>query len=108
GGGQAVVHGRGAEATRGRGPSARVQRCRRDEEVRARPGQAGAVDRVTCLGSLLDTNGNNSMIEVKVPDIGDFQDVPVIEVLVKAGDTVAVDDSLVTLESDKATMDVPS
>ena len=46
--------------------------------------------------------------EVRVPDIGDFTDVPVIEVLVKAGDTVKVDDSLVTLESDKATMDVPS
>ncbi len=49
-----------------------------------------------------------STIEVKVPDIGDFTDVPVIEVLVKAGDTVAAEDSLVTLESDKATMDVPS
>ena len=49
-----------------------------------------------------------STIEVKVPDIGDFEDVPVIEVLVKAGDTVKAEDSLVTLESDKATMDVPS
>ncbi|MCC7346073.1 MAG: dihydrolipoyl dehydrogenase, partial [Variibacter sp.] len=47
-------------------------------------------------------------IEVKVPDIGDFKDVPVIEVLVKPGDTVAKEASLVTLESDKATMDVPS
>jgi pyruvate dehydrogenase E2 component (dihydrolipoamide acetyltransferase) len=47
-------------------------------------------------------------VEVKVPDIGDFKDVPVIEVLVKAGDTVKAEDSLVTLESDKATMDVPS
>src|SRR5437588_8310274 len=47
-------------------------------------------------------------VEVKVPDIGDFTDVPVIEVLVKPGDTVAAEDSLVTLESDKATMDVPS
>ena len=49
-----------------------------------------------------------STIEVKVPDIGDFTDVPVIEVLVKPGDTVKAEDSLVTLESDKATMDVPS
>ena len=49
-----------------------------------------------------------STIEVKVPDIGDFTDVPVIDVLVKTGDRVAIDDSLVTLESDKATMDVPS
>ncbi len=48
------------------------------------------------------------MIEVKVPDIGDFKDIPVIEVLVKPGDTVNVEDPLVTLESDKATMDVPA
>ena len=49
-----------------------------------------------------------STIEVKVPDIGDFTDIPVIEVFVKPGDTVKAEDSLVTLESDKATMDVPS
>jgi dihydrolipoamide dehydrogenase len=47
-------------------------------------------------------------IEVKVPDIGDFKDVPVIEILVKPGDAVRKEDSLVTLESDKATMEVPS
>ena len=47
-------------------------------------------------------------IDVRVPDIGDFKDVPVIEVLVKAGDTVKAEDPLITLESDKATMDVPS
>ncbi len=47
-------------------------------------------------------------IEVKVPDIGEFTDVPVIEILVKPGDTVKPEDSLVTLESDKATMDVPA
>src|SRR5437016_4156474 len=49
-----------------------------------------------------------STIEVKVPDIGDFKDVPVIEVFVKPGDAVKAEDSLVTLESDKATMDVPA
>jgi len=49
-----------------------------------------------------------TLLEVKVPDIGDFKDVPVIEVLVKPGDTVKPETSLVTLESDKATMDVPS
>src|ERR1043165_6944947 len=47
-------------------------------------------------------------IEVKVPDIGNYTDVPVIEILVKVGDTVAKDQGLVTLESDKATMEVPS
>src|ERR1700675_4524686 len=49
-----------------------------------------------------------STIEVKVPDIGDFKDVPVIEVFVKPGDAVKAEDPLVTLESDKATMDVPA
>ncbi|MDP2794460.1 MAG: dihydrolipoyllysine-residue acetyltransferase [Sulfurisoma sp.] len=47
-------------------------------------------------------------MEVKVPDIGDFKDVPVIEVHVKPGDVIKAEDTLITLESDKATMDVPS
>ncbi|MGY2050853.1 dihydrolipoyl dehydrogenase [Methylobacterium sp. JK268] len=46
--------------------------------------------------------------EVRLPDIGDFKNVPVIEVVVKPGDTIGVDDTLIVLESDKATMDVPS
>ena len=50
----------------------------------------------------------SQIIEVKVPDIGDFPEVPVIELFVKVGDSIAVDDAIVTLESDKATMDVPS
>ena len=50
----------------------------------------------------------SQMIELRVPNIGDFKDVPVIEILVAVGDTIAVDAALVTLESDKATMDVPS
>jgi pyruvate dehydrogenase E2 component (dihydrolipoamide acetyltransferase) len=49
-----------------------------------------------------------TLSEVKVPDIGDFEDVPVIELLVSVGDTVAEEDPLVVLESDKATMEVPS
>ena len=49
-----------------------------------------------------------SLIEVRVPDIGDFSDVAVIELLVKAGDTIAVDQSLMTVESDKASMEIPS
>jgi len=47
-------------------------------------------------------------IQIKVPDIGDFKDVPVIEIFVKAGDVVKAEDPLVSLESDKATMDVPA
>ena len=48
------------------------------------------------------------MIEIKVPDIGNFDSVDVIEVLVKAGDSIAKEDSLITVESDKASMDIPS
>src|SRR5210317_2060595 len=47
-------------------------------------------------------------IKISVPDIGDFIDVPVVEVLVKAGDQVEADQSLITLESDKAVMEIPA
>ena len=53
-------------------------------------------------------NAVSSLVEVRVPDMGNFKDVAVIDVLVKPGDAVAIDSPLVTLESDKATMDVPS
>ncbi|MBC3830825.1 dihydrolipoyl dehydrogenase [Undibacterium amnicola] len=49
-----------------------------------------------------------STIEVKVPDIGDFKEVEIIEVMVKVGDTIKVDQSLITVESDKASMEIPS
>ena len=54
------------------------------------------------------TSGAYETIDVRVPDIGDFKEVPVIDVHVKSGDTVKPEDPLITLESDKATMDVPS
>ena len=47
-------------------------------------------------------------IELKVPDIGDFKDVEIIEVLVKAGDEIVVEQSLITVESDKASMEIPA
>jgi len=50
----------------------------------------------------------SQLVEVRVPDIGDFKDVPIIEILVKPGDTVAVEAPLITLESEKAALDVPS
>jgi pyruvate dehydrogenase E2 component (dihydrolipoamide acetyltransferase) len=53
-------------------------------------------------------NAAASLVEVRVPDLGNFKDVAVIEVMVKPGDTIAVDTPLVTLESDKAAMEVPS
>src|SRR6266567_1899597 len=49
-----------------------------------------------------------ALIEVKVPDIGDFKDVAIIELLVKPGDTVKAEQSLITVESDKASMEIPS
>ncbi|MDN2677547.1 dihydrolipoyllysine-residue acetyltransferase [Janthinobacterium sp. SUN033] len=49
-----------------------------------------------------------SIVEVKVPDIGDFKEVEIIELMVKPGDTVKVDQSLITVESDKASMEIPS
>ncbi|MGI9318635.1 MAG: biotin/lipoyl-containing protein, partial [bacterium] len=48
------------------------------------------------------------LIEIKIPDIGDFESVPIIEIFVSAGDTVTKEDPLIALESDKATMEVPS
>src|SRR5215510_7444759 len=49
-----------------------------------------------------------ALVDIKIPDIGEFTDVEVIEVMVKPGDPVRVDDSLITIESDKASMEVPS
>ncbi|MBP0624433.1 dihydrolipoyllysine-residue acetyltransferase [Cupriavidus consociatus] len=53
-------------------------------------------------------NAPAGLAEIRIPDIGDFKDVPVIEIFVKVGDTVKAEDPLVSLESDKATMDVPA
>ncbi len=50
----------------------------------------------------------NQLIEVRVPDLGDYHDVEIIDVAVRPGDAVAVDATLITLETEKATMDVPS
>ena len=49
-----------------------------------------------------------NVVEVKVPDIGDFKDVEVVEILVKPGDTVAKEQSLISLETDKASMEIPA
>src|SRR6266516_5507208 len=53
-------------------------------------------------------SGVYEVIEVRVPDIGDFKDVPIIEIAVKSGDKIEPEDPLITLESDKASMEVPS
>src|SRR5690606_27793575 len=72
----------------------------------ARAGTAGAA--LSCRFWKTDPNTMADAIEILVPDIGDYDDVPVIEILVTAGERVAKDQGLVTLESDKATMEVPA
>jgi biotin carboxyl carrier protein len=79
-------------------------RSRGDQEVRYRRGQGQPAVRI-------NNNHNErrrfmALVEVKVPDIGDFKEVEVIEVMVKPGDTIAVDQSLLTVESDKASMEI--
>ena len=71
----------------------------------AAPAAAAAVETPAPAASAQSTGGS---VNVEVPDIGDNSDVDVIDVTVKVGDTVAIDDTLITLETDKATMDVPS
>ena len=63
---------------------------------------------VSVIPSSTATNSVVSRIDVKVPDIGDFKDVSVIEILVKVGDTIKAEQSLMTVESDKAAMEIPS
>ncbi len=71
------------------------------------PAKAGAAP-VPATTAPAAPAASGGLVDVKVPDIGDYKDIPVIEVLVSVGDTVKVEQSLVTLESDKATMEVPS
>ncbi|PPQ28915.1 dihydrolipoyllysine-residue acetyltransferase [Rhodoblastus sphagnicola] len=76
-----------------------------------RSGKARSDARVSVLNPAPQDSGKSksmSKIEVKVPDIGDFKGIPVIEVLVKPGDVIKAEDPLIVLESDKATMEVPA
>jgi pyruvate dehydrogenase E2 component (dihydrolipoamide acetyltransferase) len=74
----------------------------------AAPAAQGAAPTPAAAAPAAAPAAGGGVIEVKVPDIGDFSDVPVIDLFVKAGDRIQVDDAIATLESDKATMDVPS
>src|SRR5574338_611886 len=72
------------------------------------PAAAPATAPATAPAPAAPATAAGSVVEVRVPDIGDFDQVPVIELFVKPGDSIQVDDAVATLESDKATMDVPS
>lgn len=76
--------------------------------VAAAPAPAPASEPAPAAPQAAAPSSSGGVVDVKVPDIGDFAEVPVIEIFVKPGDSVKVDDALLTLESDKATMDVPS
>src|SRR5947209_8454733 len=76
--------------------------------ARSQPGSSGIFASSSKTLAVFSFRKVMADIEVQIPDIGDFADVPVIEVHVAPGDTVAAEDPLITLESDKATMDVPS
>jgi pyruvate dehydrogenase E2 component (dihydrolipoamide acetyltransferase) len=76
------------------------------EKTKTAPGKAAAAP--TPKSAAAPAPAKLATIDITIPDIGDFKDVPVIEVLVKAGDTVEAEQPIVTLESDKASMDVPS
>ena len=88
------------------------ERRQRDPAARHRRGRGGGARRSAPKTAVsappAPTSAPAGIAEVRVPDIGDFKDVPVIEIMVKPGDTVKAEDALVTLESDKATMDVPA
>src|SRR5215831_5855947 len=98
-------------------PSLRSRRLRMTGQSSNRPSLKRSRNIKSTLGALRpgacdagEAGGRamNGLIDIRVPDIGDFKDVPVIEVFVKPGDTVKAEDPLVALESDKATMEVPS
>jgi len=74
----------------------------------AAPAPQAAAPAPAAAPAVAPAAAGGALVDVKVPDIGDFSDVPVIELYVKVGDTIKVDDAIATLESDKATMDVPS
>jgi pyruvate dehydrogenase E2 component (dihydrolipoamide acetyltransferase) len=79
-----------------------------DTGTGAAPAPAGTAPKTSIAAPPAATSAPAGIAEVRVPDIGDFKDVPVIEIMVKPGDAVKAEDALVTLESDKATMDVPA
>ncbi|NRF65869.1 dihydrolipoyllysine-residue acetyltransferase [Aquincola sp. S2] len=79
-----------------------------DNGVAAGPAAPAAAAKPSVSAPPSPVNAPTGLAEVRVPDIGDFKDVPVIEIFVKVGDAVKAEDPLVSLESDKATMDVPA
>ncbi|VWX63706.1 pyruvate dehydrogenase, dihydrolipoyltransacetylase component E2 [Burkholderiales bacterium 8X] len=95
-----VLEGEGAAAAAPAAPAPAASPAPAESQPQAAPAPQAA--------SAEAAPGKSGPIEVKVPDIGDFKDVAVIEVLVKPGDSIGVEQSLITVESDKASMEIPS
>src|SRR5690606_697903 len=112
-GGQAAAARPGAWPS-GKGPPGNMLRGKPPPASAARLARGGAGGRgQTTIGNSLThartpEPGMAEIKEARVPDIGDYSDVPVIEILVAVGDTVSQDQGLITLESDKATLEVPA
>ena len=102
----ARVESGGGREGRGRLPPRPPRRAGRPEKTSGRTGKGGRCAVPPRPASPAPAKA--ATIDITIPDIGDFKDVPVIEILVKAGDTVEAEQPIVTLESDKASMDVPS
>jgi pyruvate dehydrogenase E2 component (dihydrolipoamide acetyltransferase) len=103
--GQPAEQQQAPEQQKQEGAAAEPRRPAASAAKRVRPPKAAESTNPAPKGK---RQAKSETVSVKVPDIGDFESVDVIEVLVKPGDTIHKDDSLVTLESDKATMEVPS
>ncbi|MCB1746797.1 MAG: dihydrolipoamide acetyltransferase, partial [Gammaproteobacteria bacterium] len=104
---EAAADNDGADDADGAEPPAETGAASDAKPPAASAGEDAAADPAPSPASPAAADGEAS-VEVRVPDIGDFDQVDVIDVLVAAGDTVAPEDPLITLESDKATMDVPA
>ncbi len=101
--------GAGASAPAPAAPAAAPDSKPKKAETQAAPAQAATNSGApTASSDASQGDGSAGPVEIKVPDIGDFKDVAVIEVLVKPGDTIKEEQSLITVESDKASMEIPS
>ena len=103
--GSIVVSLEGLEQNQAVAPVATTQAATVSVATAAAPARAAATPAPVAAPLAASSSGP---VEVRIPDIGDFKDVTVIELLVKVGDTVKVEQSLVTVESDKASMEIPS
>lgn len=98
----------GASASESADSDSQESKDSQDDTAESAPNEEAKAPKAASQGADAASSGGTQTIEVVVPDIGDVSDVEIIEILVSEGDTVAEEDGLLTLETDKATMDVPA